>query len=205
MTATKKRAQSEQTRRRLVDAATRLFAERGYAETSVKHIAEVAGISQGSIFWHFQSKQGLLLEVIDQAFGQWERGVLAPLIASQRPADLPAVIDAYATFARKNPEVAGRLFFILVSEALRPDSDLGDAYARIYERFRGYCRAWVDGAMANGSCRTDLDAEATATLIVGALAGIFQQWLVAGERMDFERANDDLAKILSRGVAPAPS
>jgi TetR/AcrR family acrAB operon transcriptional repressor len=201
-TLTKKQSQGEQTKRRLVDAATRLFAERGYARTSVKHVADAAGVSQGSIFWHFESKEGLLFEVVDRAFGGWEHEVLAPLLADRPgPIDLRAVIDAYLQFARHNPEIAGRLFFVLASEALGPRPELRNAYARIYERFRSYGRRWIESAVEAGTCRPDIDAEATSTVIVGALAGIFLQTLMGGDTPGFERTHEELVKILARGIA----
>ena len=68
----RKREQSQQSRERLIDAATRLFAERGYRDASVQAIGEEAGISRGSIFWHFGSKEGLLWAVVQRAFTRWE-------------------------------------------------------------------------------------------------------------------------------------
>jgi AcrR family transcriptional regulator len=50
-----KAAQSAQTRKRLIDAASELFAEQGYAGTSILQIAERSGISRGSVAWHFSS------------------------------------------------------------------------------------------------------------------------------------------------------
>src|SRR5215210_270701 len=73
-----KQAQSARSRRALVDAATTLFAERGYRDTSVQAIGERAGVSRGSIFWHFGSKEGLLWAVVKRSFEDWESDVLVP-------------------------------------------------------------------------------------------------------------------------------
>jgi TetR/AcrR family acrAB operon transcriptional repressor len=66
---------SAESRARLIDAARALFAEDGTRKTTVQAIAERAGISRGSIAWHFGSKQGLVAAVVTDAF-DWlvERG-----------------------------------------------------------------------------------------------------------------------------------
>jgi AcrR family transcriptional regulator len=49
--------------RRLLAAATRLFAERGYDRTSVQEIVEAAGVTKGALYHYFDSKDDLLHEV----------------------------------------------------------------------------------------------------------------------------------------------
>src|SRR2546430_1514862 len=74
----RKREQSEQSRERLIDAATRLFAERGYRDASVQAIGEAAGISRGSILWPFGSQEGPLWGRAQRAFARREAATLLP-------------------------------------------------------------------------------------------------------------------------------
>ncbi|MER5883981.1 TetR family transcriptional regulator [Streptomyces sp. NPDC001941] len=64
--ATERRRDSAATRRRLLEAAHDLFAERGYEGTKVRDIAERAGANQALLFRYFGSKQALLAEVVAQ-------------------------------------------------------------------------------------------------------------------------------------------
>src|SRR5450432_1964827 len=57
----------EETERRLVDAATRLFAERGSRSVSLADVGRLAGYSSGIVSHHFGSKQALLAAVVEQA------------------------------------------------------------------------------------------------------------------------------------------
>jgi AcrR family transcriptional regulator len=61
-----RRRDSAATRLRLLEAARDLFAERGYEATTVRSIAERAGVNQALLFRYFGSKQGLLTEVVAQ-------------------------------------------------------------------------------------------------------------------------------------------
>lgn len=61
------RPSSDETgRKRITDAAARLFLERGYAQTTLRDIAAAAGIKAGSIYYHFDSKEALFLDVLEQ-------------------------------------------------------------------------------------------------------------------------------------------
>lgn len=54
------------TRSRILDAAQKLFAARGYAATTTKSIAEAADVATGLVFYHFPSKQRLLEELLEE-------------------------------------------------------------------------------------------------------------------------------------------
>lgn len=66
------------TRERILSAAAQLFAEHGFASTSMPAIAELSGITAGAIYRHFASKAELLLEVVKRALDalpfSFERG-----------------------------------------------------------------------------------------------------------------------------------
>ena len=63
MTATKERLP---TRDRLIDAARKLFWAQGYEVTSVAEILKKAEVNSGSLYYHFKSKEDLLLAVLDR-------------------------------------------------------------------------------------------------------------------------------------------
>jgi AcrR family transcriptional regulator len=62
---------SDVTRERILEAATELFAQRGYAGTGVDRLAEKSGIAKTAIYYHFGNKEGLLASVLDRAASVW--------------------------------------------------------------------------------------------------------------------------------------
>jgi len=54
---------------RILEAAMGLFEERGFSATSVEEIASRAGVAKGSVYWHFRSKDDLLLAIVDRGIG----------------------------------------------------------------------------------------------------------------------------------------
>jgi AcrR family transcriptional regulator len=51
---------------KIIDAAVDLFAEKGFSNTSTAEIATLSGVAQGTLFYHFTKKEGILYEVLDQ-------------------------------------------------------------------------------------------------------------------------------------------
>jgi AcrR family transcriptional regulator len=56
---------TEHTRQALIEAATRLFTERGYANTSIDEVASAARVTRGALYHHFSSKQDIFAAVCD--------------------------------------------------------------------------------------------------------------------------------------------
>ncbi len=77
-TETKPRPRSEAKRAKIVDAAIRHFAERGYSAARVEDIAAELNIAKGSIFQHFKSKDGLFFEAYKKAVRSFPKYMEAP-------------------------------------------------------------------------------------------------------------------------------
>ncbi len=60
-----KREKAAETRQRILDAAARLFRQAGYASVSLRGIAEAANMKAGSVYYHFKSKEEIILEVLN--------------------------------------------------------------------------------------------------------------------------------------------
>ena len=69
--ARRKRADGEQSRERILDAATEIAAGRGYEGTSIGAVSAKCGLPASSIYWHFKDKDDLIAAVIERSFGNW--------------------------------------------------------------------------------------------------------------------------------------
>ncbi|MCG7377907.1 TetR/AcrR family transcriptional regulator [Paenibacillus sp. ACRSA] len=68
----KKQLQTEQTKKKLADASRALFIQKGYKATSIEDIVAATGSSKGNIYYHFKSKEGLFLYLIDEWDREWD-------------------------------------------------------------------------------------------------------------------------------------
>jgi AcrR family transcriptional regulator len=88
---------SEVTRERIMKAAERLFAERGYDGTSIRAIVARAHVNQAAINYHFEGKDGLYREVLRAAF----RGLTEDQLAHAGEAGTMSREEALAAFVRR--------------------------------------------------------------------------------------------------------
>ena len=132
---------AEDTRRSLLDAAARLIAERGYGATTVNAIVARAGLSKGSFYWHFKSKDDALFAVLEEHVDR----PLHELIELLRSA--PAERDMAPEASRRLLDwlERGRETILLEHEyrliAIREPS----VRARYLERQRALCEALAAG------------------------------------------------------------
>lgn len=186
----------------ILAAAARLFGRQGWAATTLRQIAEEAGIKAGSIYYHFEGKEEIAARVLDA-------GILALTDAVQRHrAALPPGAGLRAQLAAA---VEGHLWGML------HNGDFTAAHIRIYrhvsdtarERHKpvrqAYTRLWDDlltEAAASGTVRGDVPVAMIRQFLVGAL-----NWPVDWydpERGSFERFAHQITALVFDGIALGP-
>jgi AcrR family transcriptional regulator len=50
----------------IMQAATKLFTEKGFKETSIQDLSKMTGVAEGTIFYHFKNKEGLFLQILER-------------------------------------------------------------------------------------------------------------------------------------------
>lgn len=109
------------TRSAIIDAALKLFREKGYDATTMRAIATEAGVSVGNAYYYFDSKEQLIQGFYDRA--QLEHEVAArPVLGSERDlaARIAGVIEAWLVTMEPYPPFAGKFF----KNAAEPTSPL---------------------------------------------------------------------------------
>jgi len=95
------------TRERIVDAALKVFAERGFDGAKTREIAERAGVNLGLIKYYFDTKQGLWKSAVDRAFEDLRRALEAVRGEPEQIIDrsvLERAIRGYVHFVAEHPE-----------------------------------------------------------------------------------------------------
>ncbi|URN93657.1 MAG: TetR/AcrR family transcriptional regulator [Candidatus Pristimantibacillus lignocellulolyticus] len=122
----KKQQQSNQTKKRILDASKELFTKKGYAATSIEEISDITGFSKGNIYYHFKSKEGLFLDMLDEWEVDWADkweikkqkyttsieklyGLAEHLVEDDFNHPLTNVADEFYTTEKSNSEVHERL------------------------------------------------------------------------------------------------
>ena len=185
----------EESRRRILDAAEELFAERGFDRTSFVDIAGRSGISRGSIPWHFKNKNGLVMAVVER--------VIDRIWPAERYQDVPPLTEVFADTAELLRSGNSALMFMILVEAL-------GARGAVHEQYREFLTRRRDGIEVLLRLRrpADVDPEvaarqerAAAVALNGALLGIHLQALVDPENIDLDEALQAVATMFERNLA----
>jgi AcrR family transcriptional regulator len=91
----RREAYSEATKAALLDEATALFVERGYAGTSLEHIASASQVTRGAVYHHFASKQALFEAVLDAQENQAIEEIAAAATATDPWDAAMQALDAF--------------------------------------------------------------------------------------------------------------
>jgi TetR/AcrR family transcriptional regulator, cholesterol catabolism regulator len=78
---------ASQSAERILEAATRLFGERGYPSTSMRDIGDAVGLLAGSLYSHISSKEAVLLQIVETGLDRYLAAVL-PIADSDAPSDV---------------------------------------------------------------------------------------------------------------------
>ena len=70
-------------RQRLMDSAVLLFTNRGYAATSVREIVEMAGVTKPALYYHFESKEGIYLAILEDLVKIADEGIAASRVGKR--------------------------------------------------------------------------------------------------------------------------
>lgn len=150
-------ASSTDRRGELLDIAARLFAERGLRATTVRDIADAAGILSGSLYHHFDSKESMVDEILrnflDGLFDRY-REIVAKKLGPRGTLEA-IVVASFEALDEHHAAVA-----IYQAEARRLAEQPRFAY--IPQRLTEFRRMWHDvlkAGIADGSFRPDLDVE----------------------------------------------
>ncbi|MFI9388071.1 TetR/AcrR family transcriptional regulator [Kutzneria sp. NPDC052558] len=180
----------------IVEAATTLFAQDGFHETSIARVAAEAGTSQTGLLHHFNGKDALLLAVLHHKDIDW-RSRFSDAKLGVRVL-LGHVLDVLAD-EMKQPGIT-RLFMTTAAAAATPNHPAAEYFRQRYQRMAENNAAAVRASIAAGDLRPDVDADDLGRTLVAATDGLKVQWLLSPD-FDLVAACRTCFDDLLRGIA----
>ena len=139
-------AKGEQTRELILSTALRLFREQGYGKTTMRAIANEAGVSVGNAYYYYGSKDHLMQAYYDLLQDQ-HRGVVEPILAAEKAfvPRLAGVLRAWLDVAAPYHEFAGT-FFKTAADPRSPLSPFSDESRPARDASIDVFRRVIDGS-----------------------------------------------------------
>jgi TetR/AcrR family transcriptional regulator, cholesterol catabolism regulator len=185
-------------RAELLELAAKMFAERGYGQTTVRDIADAAGILSGSLYHHFDSKESMVDEILrtflDELFTRYREIVDAGLGPKQTLKAL--VVASFEAIDTRHAAVA-----IYQNEAkhLTPL----DRFSYIDDRSVEFRKLWtvlLEEGMRAGVFRADLDVD-VAYRFIRDTVWVAVRWYRPDGGLSAEAVADQYLAILLDGIA----
>ena len=176
----------------ILEAAAQVLVEEGYDRATTNRIAEVAGVSIGSLYQYFPNKQALL----ETLFERHIRDVLALLAQHVDALQSPSVASVVRSYVQAMIEMhrrCGDLHRVLVVEALRINGVA--ALNGYFEQARSLCR---DFFMAHAGALRTLDPELASFMLVHAVDGVIDAAVLQPRLLNHPALVDELCELVLR-------
>jgi AcrR family transcriptional regulator len=186
------------TRERILATARRLYNARGLAGVTVRAVEKKANVTAPTIYWHFGSMDGLVREVVDDAFTRL-LAVLSAAPQGRNPVDrLFGLARAYRDFALDHSQLYHTMFFAADPTRAVMRGTRQTVGRQTFEMLESCVAACIaDGLIAKA------DARSTAVMIWSLVHGLVALQIadrVGLERPDFDRLFDRSLTTLVRGL-----
>lgn len=192
------RGQAADKYQKIIDAATLVFAEKGFHTAKISDIAKVAQIADGTIYLYFKNKDDLLISVFEYSIDLFIHTVEDALKTVDTPVEkLRCFIDIYLQLIKRYPALAQ-----VTQLELRQSSKFMKEYtnARFFD-FLAILGTILEDGQKSGSFRNDVSAQRVRRALFGALDEIALEWLLMKhKKYSLEDAAHDLNAIFIEGL-----
>ncbi len=176
------------TREGIIEAAARIFSEKGFHATSMQDIADAVDLQKASLYYHFSSKQEILADILDRALDLINNRLELVLSQSLSPDEkLRQAMVSYLETIAENQNLSAVL--LLELRSLAPE--LKELHASRREKFERLWRDLIIEGTQQGVF-TEVDPSLTGRAILGVM-----NWTVTWYRRDGARSAEEIAELFA--------
>ena len=192
-TTQQKLEQGRRSREALLSAAIELIADGGYNATGVDAIARRSGVMKSALYWHFGSKEGLLVAALERSAAEWVAELEQSMVPDAAPgARLRDLVDRVQGLFVERPDRI-RLLMSALIERGDSNEEVRKGVARILEQIQAAIARGIHAALPP---IPEARVAGLAELILAALAGAFVETFADPDPARFDRRMKLIAKMI---------
>jgi|GEM_PF-559091 len=196
----------EEKKREIAFGAFEVFMVQGFENSRIIDIAKAVGISKGLVYQYFDSKDEILLYVMNFLWFETEERVRALEEKLSDEKDLlRASIDELCTFfdndfmsLKKMTVILTEVFSLILKEKV---SELDEVFNRIVDSMKGMVERILQRGVNGGVFRSDIDISEKAMLLVASLDGVGLHHALKPERMDMKAGIESFLEMFFMSIA----
>ncbi len=161
----------EETKERIIDASLELLHRRGYYDTSINDIIDNSGIKKGSLYFHYKSKDALIIEVLNEALERYEKQINEGVKHATASDQIIDMIDAITGYHMKGDISKGCLFGNMALEIGHDGSDISVLVESIFKRWENQFISLLTQAEKKGEIKLKEPVEVLARMLLASIEG----------------------------------
>jgi TetR/AcrR family fatty acid metabolism transcriptional regulator len=191
------RRRSDDKRRRILEAAVRVFAKKGYFAARVSDVAKRAGIADGTIYLYFKNKEDILVSLFDEVMSEHvARGKEELQRIPGTAAKLHAIAARHLRLLGENEDLA-----VVFQVELRQSTKFMERFTASW--FRDYLELLtgvIEDGQRDGTLRAELPRKLLAKALFGALDEMVTSWILGRKTYDLGELAAPVVDLFLRGA-----
>ncbi len=196
-----KRADGEETERKITLAALELFVRTGYHGTSINDIMDKVGLTKGSFYAHFKSKGAILLRILERFRVRYIDGLIQFANEGEGNAldKLHRCISFSAKFVTEHENLC--VFLTFLTTELKADVDFEPTLKAIYRDYQRFISGIIRQGIYQGVVEKTTDPDLAALAFMALHDGVLHQWVLNRNLIDPKQYVRTFRKIFIDGLA----
>lgn len=194
----------EDRREQILDAAMRVFAEKGFSRATNRDVAREAGITTGLIYYYFDNKEALLQAILEERSPVQIMAQITPEMLEQPPdVFLPLLIQRVLSIV-ENEQFLGVVRVMLPEILHRPE--IVTPLNGFAQRLLGFIGGYLQRQIARGNLRADLNLDIAIHALIGSVITLVVRRRILCDPQVMNYTHEELARIVVdtvlQGIAP---
>ena len=197
------RRRSDDKRSRILQAAVKVFARRGYFASRVADVARRAGVADGTIYLYFRNKEDILVSLFDEVMSEHLEGKRREVEPGwDAPARLRAVAERHLGLLGRNRDLA-----VVFQVELRQSTKFMERFTASWlQDYFALIAEIIEQGQREGSLRADLPVKVATKAFFGVLDEMVTSWILSRKQYDLVALAGPVVDLFLRGAGgPRPA
>jgi AcrR family transcriptional regulator len=191
----------EDRRKQIIEAAMRVFAQKGFARATNRDVAQEAEITTGLIYYYFKSKEDLLGAVLEEYSPARLATQVSPEMLEQPPeVFLPQLM--MRVFSLIESEEFLSIIRVLMPEMLHGAGEIAPIVSDFFQRLVDFVGQYLQIQLATGHLRADLNVEMTTQLLVSSVVGVVMRRQIMRDPRMLNYTHEEIAQAVLGTILP---
>ncbi len=183
---------------RILDAAIKVFARKGFYNSTIADVAKVAEVAEGTIYLYFKNKDDLLISIFEHSMGIFIQAALKEIEGIDDPKEkLKRFLGLHLRLVQENPDLAQ----VLQIELRQSSKFMKEYEGGKFSEYLNVVRSILEEGQAKGAFRKDLEPRILRRAIFGAVDEMALDWLLmTKKKYSLESCAEQVSDMIVKGI-----